>query len=117
MFKRGGVVAFEAPQNVRIVPDIERVASLVMKNPSARKTWSWLILPVRFGYPAVSSPAAGIVAHAETGNLAVYGPTHNSGWNQTGPASGFHAYDPTSCRSSSRHPGRMSSATRWATST
>ncbi len=93
-FKRGGVVAFEAPQHVQIVPDIERVASLVMTEPSARKTWSWLILPVRFGYPAVSSPAAGIVAHAETGNLAVYGPTHNSGWNQTGAASGFHTYDP-----------------------
>ncbi len=92
--KRGGVVAFTQPQHVKIVPDIERVTTLVMTEPAARRDWSWLILPVRFGYPAVISPAAGLVAHAETGNLAVYGPTHNSGWNQTGPASGFALYQP-----------------------
>jgi hypothetical protein len=93
-FKRGGVLTFEAPQHVRIVPDIERVIPLVFEDPSARRAWSWLVLPVRFGYPAVASPAAGLISHAETGNLAVYGPSHNSGWNRSGATNGFRLYEP-----------------------
>jgi hypothetical protein len=81
-------------QRVEIVPDWERIADLVQADALARRTWSWLILPVRWGYPVATSPLAGIVAHAETGNLAVVGPAFNAGWNRAGASAGFKPYAP-----------------------
>jgi hypothetical protein len=93
-WERGGVVDLSHPERVVLVPDVDRVARLVQRHPETRASWSWLVLPVRFGYPAVASPFAGVVSHAETGNLAVLGPAFNAGWNRAGESEGFSSYDP-----------------------
>jgi len=53
-----------------------------------------MVLPLRWGYPATPSLFAGIVAHANTGNLAPQGPPQNKGWNLGRAGSGFHDYYP-----------------------
>ena len=93
-WERGGVVDLSDPERVVLVPDVDRVAPLIQRHPETRASWSWLVLPVRFGYPAIESPFAGVVSHAETGNLAVLGPAFNAGWNRAGESEGFSAYDP-----------------------
>ncbi|NIV14168.1 MAG: hypothetical protein GWN62_23715 [Aliifodinibius sp.] len=79
---------------IKIVPDWERIADLVLTNAQARKKWSWLILPIRWGFPASKSPAAGIVGHADTGNLGPVGPAYNSAWNRVGETEGYNLYEP-----------------------
>ncbi len=93
-WKRGGVVWLASPEAVQIVPDYERVYALVWSDARVRQEWSWLMLPLRFGYPALVSPFAGVVAHAETGNIAVVGPSFNSGWNRPGETQGYRWYAP-----------------------
>lgn len=94
LWGRGGVVRMDEPERVEIIPDGERVIDLVMAEPAARADWAWLVLPLRWGYPAIQSPFAGIVANAETGNLAPVGPAQSSGWNRPGPSATFALYDP-----------------------
>jgi hypothetical protein len=93
-WKRGGVIFFGREDRVEVVPDWERVYELAKTDVGVRAEWSWLILPIRFGYPAVESPFAGIVAHAETGNLSVVGPAFNNGWNRSGATAQYALYDP-----------------------
>ncbi len=93
-WKRGGVVDLTSPERLELVPDVERIAPLARDHAEVRARWSWLVLPVRFGYPAVASPFAGVVAHAETGNVAVVAPSFNSGWNRSGETEGYATYDP-----------------------
>ncbi len=93
-FGRGNPVLLDDPLKVEIVPDWERVVDLVEDNPEARRQWFWLVLPLRWGYPATQSPFAGIVAHADTGNLAPVGPSYNEGWNRIGPSVGYDLYQP-----------------------
>lgn len=93
-YRRGSVADFASPDRVEIVPDGERVVELVRRNARARREWAWLVLPLRWGYPAAESPFAGIIAHAETGNISVVGPAYNGGWNRSGDAAGFHLYAP-----------------------
>lgn len=81
-------------EQIIIVPDWERVKCLVLKFPEARREWSWLILPIRWGFPAAQSPAAGIVKHADTGNQAPVGPAYNTGWNRVGACAGYDLFDP-----------------------
>ena len=88
------VERFDDPARLELVPDWERVRELARSDPEVRREWSWLLLPLRWGYPAVPSPLAGVVAHADTGNLSPPGPAYNGGWNRTGAAGGFGAYDP-----------------------
>lgn len=85
---------FDRPGRIRILPDWERVADLALEEPEVRRAWAWLILPIRWGYPAVESRFAGIVKHAETGNLSPLGPAYNTGWNRTGATLGYRLYDP-----------------------
>ena len=82
------------PERIEVVPDWERVADLVVSDATARREWSWLVLPLRWGYPVAESPFAGVVSHAETGNLAVVGPAFNAGWNRAGASAGFAHYSP-----------------------
>ncbi len=81
------------PGKIALTPDWERVLELSRRDPEVRRNWSWLVLPVRFGYPASPSPAAGIIPHADTGNGAVVGPSFNDGWNRTGDTPGYERYD------------------------
>ncbi len=88
------VVRFDNPERLEIIPDWERVLALVRTDALARRKWAWLVLPIRFGYPATRSSFAGIVRYAETGNTSVVAPTYNGGWNRVGAASGYDSYVP-----------------------
>lgn len=92
--ERGYVETFQDGDNVEIVPDWERIIDLVRDEPAVRREWSWLVLPVRWGYPAANSPLAGAVEHADFGNAAPYGPSLNKGWNRAGASAGFSQYAP-----------------------
>lgn len=88
------VERYDDPSLLRILPDWERLIDLVERKPDARRDWFWHVLPVRFGYPAVRSPFAGIVSHAETGNLAPPGPAYNNKWNRIGSLTTDGQYQP-----------------------
>jgi hypothetical protein len=93
-FVRGGTVPYTTPGRIEIVPDWERVLPLMREEPQLRRDWCWLVLPVRFGYPATESPFAGVIGHADTGNLSPFGPSCQPHWNRTGSEGGSHAYEP-----------------------
>jgi hypothetical protein len=93
-FRGGGVTLFDRPDMVDVVPDWERVLPLVKTDPGARREWAWLVLPVRWGYPATPSPIAGLVEYADMGNVGPIGPAYNAGWNRVGTGSGFEIYEP-----------------------
>ena len=88
------VVRFDNPERLELLPDWERVLPLVRTDPGVRRRWAWLVLPIRFGYPATRSSFAGIVRYAETGNTSVVAPSYNSGWNRVGAAAGYDSYVP-----------------------
>ncbi len=91
---RGDVVRLDRIERVEVVPDWERVHELLYTDPAVREQWSWLVLPIRWGYPAAESPFAGVISHASTGNLAPQTGSQNKGWNRAGAGSGFHEYSP-----------------------
>ena len=93
-YKRGSVICFALPDRIEILPDGERVRKLVKKNAQARRDWAWLVLPIRWGYPAAESPLAGVVLHTDLGNNSVLGPSYNAGWNRSGDVPGFRVYSP-----------------------
>lgn len=84
---------YGSPERVALLPDWERLTDAVMTDPEVRRMWAWLALPVRFGYPASPSPAAGVIAHTDTGNGSVFGPAFNGGWNRIGASSGYDPYE------------------------
>jgi hypothetical protein len=81
------------PGRVALLPDWERVTDLVLTDAEVRREWSWLLLPIRFGYPASPSPAGGMFAHMDTGNSSVPGPAFNGGWNRIGDSAGYGEYE------------------------
>jgi hypothetical protein len=93
-FRRGSTIIFALPDRIEIVPDGERVVKLVKENAQARRDWAWLVLPIRWGYPAAESPLAGVVLHTDLGNNSVLGPSYNAGWNRSGEIPGFQEYSP-----------------------
>ncbi len=93
-FKRGNVIGFNRPDRVEVVPDWERVIDLTRTNAEARHRWSWLFLPLRWGYPATESPFAGIVKHVDTGNVGDIGPAFWDGWNRSMGTPGAEVYRP-----------------------
>jgi len=84
---------YSAEGKIALLPDWERVVDLSLTDPGVRRDWSWMLLPMRFGYPASPSPGAGIVAHADMGNVAPIGPTYNNAWNRVGDSAGYEDYD------------------------
>jgi hypothetical protein len=88
------IVRLDNPDRLELLPDWERVLPDVYADATMRAQWAWLVLPIRFGWPASVSPFAGIVPYAETGNLSIPGPTFNSGWNRAGTTSSYAAYEP-----------------------
>ncbi len=95
-FENQAVISLVDPARLRIVPDWERVADLARERPEVRRDWAWLLLPIRWGYPATRSPFAGVLEHYNTGNVAPQGPSFNAGWNTSGASSGFSLYEPHS---------------------
>jgi len=93
-YGRGSVVSLASPERLQLVPDGERVSPLVKSDVGARRDWAWLVLPIRWGYPAAESPFAGIISYADMGNISVVGPAYNGGWNRSGDAAGFKDYSP-----------------------
>ena len=93
-YQEGSVVGFASPARIEIIPDGERVRKLVKENAQARRDWAWLVLPIRWGYPAAESPLAGVVLHTDLGNNSVLGPSYNAGWNRSGEIPGFQVYSP-----------------------
>ncbi|HJR64833.1 MAG TPA: hypothetical protein VJ802_00280 [Gemmatimonadaceae bacterium] len=87
-------ITFGASQ-ITIVPDWERLDSLVLADAGVRRRWSWVVLPIRWGFPAVASPGAGSLAHTNMGNLGPFGPTFNNAWNRRGETEEYHVFEPT----------------------
>ncbi len=83
------VEAYDKPERVKLLPDWERIYEKVFQDPEYRREWAWMVLPIRSGFPAAVSPFAGIVRHAETGNLAPFMVTYNGGWNRNGARGGL----------------------------
>ncbi len=81
-------------EDINILPDWERILDLVLNDREVRRAWSWMVLPVWFGYPVVESPIGGALEHTDLGNVAAIGPTYNSAWNRLGPTKGFKDYNP-----------------------
>jgi hypothetical protein len=84
---------YSAPGRIALTPDWERILDLSMTDPDVRRDWAWMLLPMRFGYPASPSPGAGIVAHADMGNVAPIGPSYNNAWNRVGDSAGYDYYE------------------------
>jgi hypothetical protein len=95
-YKRGGVITFDRPERLEILPDWERVIDLVYQSAEMRQKWYWMLLPLHWGYPAIESPLAGIVEHADTGNLSPYAPWYQGAWNRSGATKGHSLYEPHS---------------------
>jgi hypothetical protein len=85
-------------ENIILVPDWERIHPLLATSAVARREWSWLVLPMRFGFPAAVSPGGGAVAHADVGNISPEGPVFQPTWNHVGTLSGRRAYMPNVLR-------------------
>ena len=97
-YQPGSMVSFASPDRIKILPDGERIVELVKMYAKARRNWAWLVLPIRWGYPATESPfvstMADAIAHTNLGNISVLGPSYNAGWNRSGNAPGFQVYSP-----------------------
>ena len=91
-----------------LLPDWERVADLVLEDADARLRWSWLLLPLYWGFPASESPAAGLLKHTNLGHVAPVGPTYNDGWNRIGATVLYREYQPHVLRTP------VSPTTPWA---
>jgi len=92
--KRGSVVPLNKPERICIVPDWEVIYPYLRTNPLIRRDWGWLMFPIHWGYPASISPFAGVVKHADTGNISPVTPTYTVGWNQSANNSRYHLYYP-----------------------
>ena len=111
-FRRGSIIVFSLPDRIEIIPDGERVVKLVKKNAQARRDWAWLVLPIRWGYPAAESPLAGVVLHTDLGNNSVLGPSYNAGWNRSGEIPGSQVYSPHTYKNLPSHVWRDSISNR-----
>jgi hypothetical protein len=94
--------------DIVLLPDWERVADLVLQDPEARRQWSWLLLPLYWGFPVSASPAAGLLKHANLGHVAPVGPAYNDGWNRVGATQMYRSYQPYVLRTP------VSPTTPWA---
>jgi hypothetical protein len=90
--------------DIRLIPDWERVHNRVLNDPDLElenrnseliRKWSWLVLPVRWGYPLVESPTDIVpLKRTDLGNASPLGPAYNSGWNRVGAGPEYQVYRP-----------------------
>lgn len=107
MIEDNRYLAYRA-DDILLVPDWERVESLMASNADVRRRWAWMVLPVHWGFPAVESLGAGMVEHFNLGNVAPLTPTYQSSWNRSGSTSGFSRQSPRVLRTP------ISPTTPWA---
>jgi hypothetical protein len=88
------VVRYDHPSRIEVLPDWEVLHDQAVTEPAVRRDWAWFLLPVRMGYPASRSLMAGVVRYAETGNLSIFPPIYNGGWNRLGGGGGYAEYTP-----------------------
>jgi hypothetical protein len=93
-YRYGNAVPYDRLERIEIIPDWERVWDLVLEDPEARRRWSWLVLPIYWGYPTAESPFATLVGHVDLGNLSALGPAYNNGWNRSGTGASYGNYTP-----------------------
>jgi hypothetical protein len=94
VYKRGSIIELNDTEKIELVPDWENIYESIKENPEIRRDWFWLLLPIRWGFPAVASPGAGLFENTDMGNLAPVTPSYTQGWNQTGTSSRYKDYDP-----------------------
>jgi hypothetical protein len=82
-----------ADENIILVPDWERIHPLLFSSAQAQRDWSWLVLPMRWGFPVSRSPGGGALEHTDLGNISPEAPTYQSTWNRVGSAGGWRTYD------------------------
>jgi hypothetical protein len=70
--------------DIVLMPDWERLLPLVKNDPVVAREWAWLLLPIRWGYPATKSPGAGVMSNVDLGNLSPFGPAFKLSWNVVG---------------------------------
>ncbi len=75
--------------DVVLTPEPSRIDYL--RHPDVLREWGWLILPVRWGFPAAPSLGSEIKA-VDLGNRSPYGPAYNTSWNRLAPTLLFPAY-------------------------
>lgn len=80
--------------DIMLLPDWERVESLMASNVDVRRRWAWMILPIHWGFPAVESLGAGMLEHVNLGNVAPLAPPYQSTWNRAGSAAGRSRQSP-----------------------
>ncbi|MGA7304340.1 MAG: hypothetical protein WBW88_05675 [Rhodothermales bacterium] len=78
---------------ITLLPDWERVWKLMTDHEPARTKWYWLVLPIRWGFPASDSPGGGLFTDVDLGNVAPVGPAYNTAWNRVGEERGYEEYD------------------------
>lgn len=94
--------------DISLVPDWERLEALIFAREDVRLRWSWLLLPVYWGFPATSSLGAGLIKHVDLGHVAVLSPPYHSTWNDVGESHRHRLYEPRVLRTP------VSPTTPWA---
>ena len=89
---RNEYVAFRA-SDILLLPDWERVEQTLLERDDVLREWSWLVLPIYWGFPVMRSTGGGLLKHVDLGNVAPMGPTFQSGWNRIGPDPDFSDYE------------------------
>jgi len=104
---RDEYVAFRA-SDIILVPDWERIEQLIVEREDVRREWSWLLLPIYWGYPVMRSTGAGLLKHVDMGNVAPMGPAFQSAWNRVGSEPDYTPYELRVLRT------QISPTTPWA---
>lgn len=93
-YKRGSLQTFMSDDRITLMPDWEIITKQIEHKDTILKKWAWMILPLTWGYPASPSPAAGLIAHTDMGNLGPVGANYNGGWNHVIHKSRSSYYNP-----------------------
>jgi hypothetical protein len=75
--------------SVVLTPEPSRID--YQRKPEVLEEWAWLVLPVRWGFPSVTSVGSEAKS-VDVGNRAPFGPPFNPAWNRTAPGLHYPAY-------------------------
>ena len=89
---RNEYVAFRG-NDIILLPDWECVEHLLLERDDVLRAWSWLVLPIYWGFPVMRSTGGGLLKHVDLGNVAPMGPSFQSGWNRIGTDPDFSDYE------------------------